>query len=34
MLNQNPNLVDLAITHPGASRVLLKDGLEFCSRGR
>jgi len=34
MLNQNPTLADLAITHPGASRVFLKHGLDFCCHGR
>lgn len=34
MLNQNPTLADLAITHPGATRVFLKHGLDFCCRGR
>ena len=33
MLNQNPTLADLAITHPGASRIFLKHGLDFCCRG-
>jgi regulator of cell morphogenesis and NO signaling len=30
----NPTLADLAITHPGASRVFLKHGLDFCCHGR
>jgi len=34
MLNQNPTLADLAITHPGASRIFLKHGLDFCCHGR
>ncbi|HVO92457.1 MAG TPA: iron-sulfur cluster repair di-iron protein [Terriglobales bacterium] len=34
MPNQNPTLADLATTHPGASRVFLKHGLDFCCRGR
>lgn len=34
MLNQNATLADLAITHPGASRVFLKHGLDFCCHGR
>ena len=34
MLNCNPTLADLAITHPGASRVFLKHGLDFCCHGR
>lgn len=34
MLNHNPTLADLAITHPGASRVFLKHGLDFCCHGR
>ena len=34
MLNQNPTLADLAITRPGASRVFLKHGLDFCCHGR
>ena len=33
MLNQNPTFADLAITHPGASRIFLKHGLDFCCRG-
>jgi regulator of cell morphogenesis and NO signaling len=34
MLNENPTLADLAITHPGASKVFLKHGLDFCCHGR
>jgi regulator of cell morphogenesis and NO signaling len=34
MTNQNPTLADLAISHPGATRVFLKHGLDFCCRGR
>ena len=34
MLNENSTLADLAITHPGASRVFLKHGLDFCCHGR
>jgi regulator of cell morphogenesis and NO signaling len=34
MINQSPTLADLAITNPGATRVFLKHGLDFCCRGR
>jgi len=34
MNDQNPTLADLAITHPGATRVFLRHGLDFCCRGR
>jgi regulator of cell morphogenesis and NO signaling len=34
MTNQNLTLADLAITRPGATRVFLKHGLDFCCRGR
>jgi regulator of cell morphogenesis and NO signaling len=34
MTNQIPTLADLAITQPGATRVFLKHGLDFCCRGR
>lgn len=34
MTNQNPTLADLAIRYPGATRVFLKHGLDFCCRGR
>jgi len=30
----NPTLADIAITRPGATRVFLKHGLDFCCRGR
>ena len=30
----NPTLAKLAITRPGATRVFLKHGLDFCCRGR
>ena len=34
MTNQNLTLADLAIARPGATRVFLKHGLDFCCRGR
>ena len=34
MTNQSLTLADLAITRPGATRVFLKHGLDFCCRGR
>jgi len=34
MINQNLTLADLAVTHPGATRVFLKHNLDFCCRGR
>jgi regulator of cell morphogenesis and NO signaling len=34
MNNRSQTLADLAITHPGATRVFLKHGLDFCCRGR
>jgi regulator of cell morphogenesis and NO signaling len=34
MTSQQSTLSDLAITEPGASRVFLKYGLDFCCRGR
>ena len=33
MPNQSTTLAEMAITHPGASRVFLKHGLDFCCRG-
>jgi regulator of cell morphogenesis and NO signaling len=34
MPNQITTLAEMAITHPGASRVFLKHGLDFCCHGR
>ena len=34
MSNQSTTLAELAITHPGASHVFLKHGLDFCCHGR
>jgi len=34
MPNHNTTLSEMAIAHPGASRVFLKHGLDFCCHGR
>lgn len=34
MANQNTTLAELAVSHPGASRVFLKHRLDFCCHGR
>jgi len=34
MPNQSTTLAEMAIAHPGASRVFLKHGLDFCCHGR